>query len=613
SGTVLLIAFILKVAGSLPPNFILGIFIFGIVIGAYLPAKSGLLMLINAGEIDMNVLMTIAVIGAIAIGEVEEGAMVVFLFSLGNTLQAFTLDKTRKSIVSLMELTPEQALVRRDNHEFTLPVDQIKVGDLVIIKPGERIPMDGRIVRGTSSVDQSSITGESIPVDKHPGDEVFAGTINQRGAMEIQVAKTAKDNTISRLIAMVEEAQSQRARSQQLVDRFAKYYTPVVIGLAVLVAVVPPVAFNQPLVKWAYQSLAMLLVACPCALVISTPVSIVSAIGNAARNGVLFKGGVYLEEMADLTVMAFDKTGTLTQGQPEVTDVLVYSDLKAEELLAVTAAIESRSEHPLGTATIQHAKRNKIDIPVVSGFDSFTGKGATGTVNDELYFVGSPRYIEEHLPVAPEVIDDLQRLQTEGKTVILLADKKEVKGIIAVADTIRPSIIQTLQDLRRVGIKRVIMLTGDNALTAKAIARQLNIDETKADLLPEDKVESVKSLLRTGKVAMIGDGVNDAPALATATVGIAMGAAGTDTALETADVALMADNLSALPYAIRLSKKTIAIIRENIALSIIIKALIMALVIPGMLTMWLAVIGDMGASLLVTLNGLRLLRVKQNP
>lgn len=609
SGLIILAAFILQRADMITPAHIM--YLAAVLIGGYIPARSGLLMLVNAREIDMNILMTIAVVGAVIIGQFEEAGMVVFLFALGNTLQAYTMDKTRRTITSLMDLTPPEALVRRKGQELVLPVDEIKVGDIVIVKPGERIPMDGTVVMGVSTVDQAAITGESIPVTKQFGDEVFAGTINQRGAIELEVTKLARDNTIARLIAMVEEAQGQRAQSQQFIDRFARYYTPAVIAGAALVALLPPLLSDQAWNKWIYEALAMLLVACPCALVISTPVSIVSAIGNAAKNGILFKGGIYLEEMAALSVIAFDKTGTLTQGTPVVTDVIPLSGITADQLAALAAAIENRSEHPLGDAVVQYAKHHKLEITDIEDFKSHIGKGAEGKIKDQKYFIGNLPYMDELGLPTGDFSDTADLLQDKGKTVMWLADAKQLLGIIAVADIIRPGIRDTISKLKKAGIRKIIMLTGDTARTARGIAEKSGIDDFRAELLPEDKVTAIKDLLASeGKVAMVGDGVNDAPAMALSTIGIAMGGAGTDTVLETANVALMADDLAKLPYAIDLSRRTVLIMKQNIIVALTIKALILMLVIPGMLTMWLAVIGDMGASLLVTLNGLRLVKTR---
>ncbi|MGI6513614.1 MAG: cadmium-translocating P-type ATPase [Syntrophomonadaceae bacterium] len=611
SFTMLVLGFLARYGLGLPETAVNGLFLAGVLMGGYLMAKNGISVLINTREFDMNMLMTIAVIGASVIGEFAEAAVVVFLFSLGNALQGYTLDKTRSSIRELMEITPVQALVRRGTEEVILPVEEIFIGDVIIVRPGERIAMDGRVCAGYSTVNQAPITGESIPVEKKPGDTIFAGTINGHGSLEIEVIRKAEDNTISRIIHMVEEAQGQRAPSQQFIDRFARHYTPAVMLAAALVAIVPPLALGQSFVKWFYEAMALLLVACPCALVLSTPVSIVSAIGNAARNGVLFKGGVHLEEAGSLAVVAFDKTGTLTEGRPRVTDLIPRGDLTGQELLSLAAAIEKRSEHPLGVAIVEYAREQGVDVPTASAFTAVPGKGARAFVGGTHYQIGSPRFYIEQAVDLKQVEEDLGRLQGEGKTVMLLGDDERILGVIALADGLRENSRASVKNLKESGIQHIVMLTGDNENTARAIASQAGIDDFRADLLPEDKVAVIGELLAEyGKVAMVGDGINDAPAMALSTVGIAMGTAGTDTALETADIALMADDLTKLSFAIRLSRRTIGIIKQNIALALLIKGIIFLLVIPGWLTLWLAVIADTGSALLVTLNGMRLLREK---
>jgi len=589
----------------------IAVFLAAVVIGGFRHARAAVNTLIATRNFDMNSLMTIAVVGALAIKQWEEAAVIVFLFSLGNTLQKFTMDRTRNSIRSLMELTPKEALVRRGETEQRVPVEEILVGEIIVVRPGERIAMDGKVVAGSSSVNQAPITGESVPAEKLVGDEVYAGTINERGALEVLVANPASNNTLSRIIKLVEEAQAQRAPSQQFVDRFSRYYTPAVIGAAFLVATVPAVFFGQPFGKWFYEALGMLLVACPCALVISTPVSIVSAIGSAARNGVLVKGGAYLEEAGSLSVVAFDKTGTLTQGHPTVTDLVPLNGVDQRSILEVAAAVESRSEHPLAAAVVGYAEHQGLGVVPADNFQAFPGKGAKAEIGGIEYFIGNPRFFEERNISLADHEEVISRLQSEGKTVMIVGTGDALVGIVAVADVLRPNSRQAITSLKKAGIRKLVMLTGDNVLTAKAAAKQVGVDEFRAELLPEDKVHVVKQLLtQHGKVAMVGDGVNDAPAMAIATVGIAMGAAGTDTALETADIALMADDLSKLAYAILLSRRTLKTIKQNIAFSLIVKGLILLLVIPGWLTLWLAIAADMGSSLVVTLNGMRLLRVR---
>lgn len=588
-------------------------FLIGIILGGFLPAKNGVSVLISTLQPDMNVLMTIAVAGAAAIGQYEEAATVVFLFSLGNVLQGYTLDRTRNSIRDLMELAPNQALVSRNGVEVNLPVEEIETEEVIIVRPGERIPMDGKVLKGFSSVNQAPITGESLPVDKNIGDEVYAGAINGRGSLEIAVTRLAKDNTISRIISMVEEAQGQRAPSQQLIDRFAKYYTPLVITGAAMVASVPPLVFGQPFEKWFYEAMAMMLVACPCALVISTPVSIVSAIGSAARRGVLIKGGAHLEEAGALSAVAFDKTGTLTAGKPQVTDIVNANGYSDQEIIAAAAAIESRSAHPVGEAITKYAKEKGIIVLQVSNFEEVFGKGAKGDVEGKEYQIGNSEFLTEKGFSLDAVVDAAAEFQDKGKTTIFLASTEKIMGVIAVADVLRDNAVKAVEGLKKAGVRKVIMLTGDNPRTALVIARKAGIDEYRAGLLPEGKVSAMKDLMaRHGKVAMVGDGVNDAPAMAASTIGIAMGAAGADAALETADIALMADDLTKLSSVVQLGRRTLRIIKQNIAFALIVKGLILLLVVPGWLTLWLAVAGDMGSSLLVTLNGMRLLKIGHN-
>ena len=559
--------------------------------------------------------MTVAIIGAAIIGEWSEGAVVVILFAVSEVLERYSMDKARASIRSLMNIAPKEALVRRNGREYSIHVNEIEVGDIMIVKPGEKIAMDGEVVSGISTVNQAAITGESVPADKNAGDEVFAGTLNGEGLIEVKITKLVDDTTIAKIIHLVEEAQAEKAPSQAFVDRFAKYYTPIIILVAFLVAIVPPLLFGADWSEWIYQGLAVLVVGCPCALVISTPVSIVTAIGNAAKNGVLVKGGVHLEEMGVLKAIAFDKTGTLTKGVPAVTDYKILSDENSSGLFAVIAALENKSQHPLASAIVRKAEADAVSYmdKVMEDFTSVTGKGLKGTIDGIGYYIGSPKYLGEIVEDGiPAVVDEeISRLQSQGKTVMVAGVESRVLALIAVADEVRESSREIVSRLHELGIEKTIMLTGDNKGTAEAIGTQAGVSEIVSDLLPEDKLNFIKALQKKhGKVAMVGDGINDAPALAAATVGVAMGGAGTDTALETADIALMADDLKKLPFTIKLSRRTLAIIKQNIGFSIGVKLLALLLVIPGWLTLWIAIFADMGATLIVTLNGLRLLRVK---
>ena len=559
----------------------------------------------------MKTLMTIAIIGAAIIGEWAEGAVVVFLFALSEALEGYSIDKARQSIRSLMDIAPNRATIRRGNQTMEIDVEDVQINDIMIIKPGEKIAMDGEVVKGESSISQAAITGESIPVHKITGDEVFAGTINEEGSLEVRVTKHMEDTTIAKIIHLVEEAQAERAPSQQFVDKFAKYYTPAIMMVALLVAIVPPLFFGGDWSAWVYSGLAVLVVGCPCALVISTPVAIVTAIGNAANKGVLIKGGIHLEELGKLNVIAFDKTGTLTEGKPEVTDVINLSDVSTNEILGISKAIEAFSQHPLASAIIRKAEKENVDTYKAENFQSITGKGAKAIVNNTVYFIGNPRLFEEMISIPSDTKQQIKELQLQGKTVMLLGTEQEIKGLIAVADQVRKSSLSIIEKLKNIGIKKTVMLTGDNQAAGTAIGKQLGLSETKAELLPQDKLEVIKSLQDNyGRVAMVGDGVNDAPALASATVGIAMGGAGTDTALETADVALMADDLEKLPYTIALSRKAMHVIKQNVSFSLAIKLIALLLVIPGWLTLWIAIFSDVGATVLVVLNSLRLMKTK---
>lgn len=592
------------------------LFLASMFIGGLSLFKVGLQNLLRF-EFDMKTLMTVAVIGGAIIGEWAEVAIVVILFAISEALERFSMDRARQSIRSLMDIAPKEALVRRNGQEIMIHVDDIAVGDIMIVKPGQKIAMDGVVVSGYSAVNQAAITGESVPVEKTVDNEVFAGTLNEEGLLEVEITKLVEDTTISKIIHLVEEAQGERAPSQAFVDKFAKYYTPIIMIIAALVAIVPPLFFDGSWETWIYQGLAVLVVGCPCALVISTPISIVSAIGNAAKKGVLVKGGVYLEEMGALKAIAFDKTGTLTKGVPAVTDYNVLNkQINEKELLSIITALEYRSQHPLASAIMKKAEEENItysDVQV-EDFSSITGKGIKGIVNGTTYYIGSPKLFKELLTndFDKDLEQNVTTLQNQGKTAMIIGTEKEILAVIAVADEVRESSKEILQKLHQLGIKKTIMLTGDNKGTANAIGGQVGVSDIEAELMPQDKLDFIKQLRSEyGNVAMVGDGVNDAPALAASTVGIAMGGAGTDTALETADVALMGDDLRKLPFTVKLSRKTLNIIKANITFAIAIKFIALLLVIPGWLTLWIAILSDMGATLLVALNGLRLMRVKE--
>jgi Cd2+/Zn2+-exporting ATPase len=609
--TTLISALLLAVAWSLahvhyPQLVTLPLYIIAILVGGLWTIRRGLSSLVS-GVFDMNALMTIAVIGASALGDWNEAASVAVLYSVSNMLEAYTMEKTRHSLRGLMDLAPREALVCRNGEKTLMPVEAVRVDDLVIVRPGEKIAVDGLVTQGMSAVNEAPITGEALPVEKRAGDAVYAGTLNALGVLTVRVTKLAEDTALARIIHLVEEAQAKRAPSQAFVDRFARYYTPAVLGLAVLVAVLPPLVLGQSWYHWLYRALTLIVVACPCALVISTPVAIVSAIGNAARNGVLIKGGVYLEKIGQLSAIALDKTGTLTKGRPDVTAILPVKGMDPRALLALAAAVEDHTAHPLAEAILRKARQEQVEVPEARNGACWPGRGAQATVDGEPAYIGNRRFISElGIDITP-LLETLVAVEREGQTAMIVACGATALGVIAAADQLRPQSRQLVADLHRAGIRQVVMLTGDHRQTAEGIAATIGLDDVRFDLLPEDKVDALDQLRqRYGHIAMVGDGINDAPALASASVGIAMGVGGADAALETADIALMADDLSKVPYTVSLSRKTLRIIRQNIVLSLVIKAVAIALIFPGWLTLWMAVLADMGASILVTLNGLRL-------
>ena len=561
---------------------------------------------------DMNLLMTIAVLGSVAIGEWFEGATVAFLFAVSLALEAWSVGRARRAVAALLDLSPAMArLLRPDGREEEVPAGQVEVGARFVVRPGERLPLDGRVAGGSSEINQAPITGESTPVPKRTGDEVFAGTINGDGALEVESTKRAEDTTLAHIIRMVEEAQSRKAPSEQWVERFARIYTPAVLVLAMAVLVVPPLAFGGDWGDWLYRALVLLVIACPCALVISTPVSIVAALTAAARHGVLVKGGLFIEAPARLRAVALDKTGTLTWGRPAVVEVIPLAGHDEPELLERVGSLEARSEHPLARAILAYAKDRGIAIRPAEDFQILQGKGATGRLEGREYWLGSHRYLEERGQETPDIHQRLEDMSQAGRTAVVVGTGDHVCGLIAVADEVRGESRGAIQALRKAGIETVVMLTGDNRGTAEAIGKETGIEEVRAELLPAEKVAAVDQLVaRYGQVAMIGDGVNDAPAMARATLSVAMGAAGSDAAIETADVALMSDDLSKLPWLIRHSRRTLRVIRQNIGFSLAIKALFVVLTFTGQASLWAAIAADMGASLLVVFNGLRLLRLR---
>ncbi|WP_158453585.1 heavy metal translocating P-type ATPase [Rhodopirellula europaea] len=584
-------------------------YLIGILAGLYLVLPKAWRALVTLRP-DMNLLMSIAVVGAIAIGEWFEGAAVAFLFSLSLLLESWSIGRARRAIASLMDLTPPVAHLRGDSGEVRDVVPaEVPVGSTLMIRPGEKIPLDGEVIVGNSDVNQAPITGESVPVEKLVGSKLFAGTINGDGLLEMRSTKAAEDTTLARIIQMVGDAGSKRAPSEKWVEKFAAVYTPVVMAVALSMLLIPTLLLGQPWSVWIYRSLVLLVIACPCALVISTPVSVVASLAAAARNGVLVKGGVFIELPGKLVAIAMDKTGTLTKGAPEVIDVVPMNGHDEEELLTRAGALELNSNHPLARAIVDETKKRGMTIPPAESFETIQGKGATGVIDGKTYWLGSHRYLEQRGQETLEVRQQLEAMQEAGQTVVVIGNDEHVCGFITLADAIRDETREAIKTLHQVGIKRIVMLTGDNEGTAKAIGKESGIDEVHAELLPEDKVAEVEELVsRYEHVAMIGDGVNDAPALARASLGLAMGAAGSDAAIETADIALMSDDLSKLPWLIEHSRRTLSVIRQNIWFSLAIKALFVVLTLAGVASLWAAIAADMGASLLVIANGLRLLR-----
>jgi Zn2+/Cd2+-exporting ATPase len=607
-----------------PRSVTLAIFAVAYFAGGTFGVRAGLQSL-RQFTVDIDLLMVLAAIGAWLVGSPFEGAMLLFLFSLSNVLQSYALDRTRNAIRALMKLRPKEALTRRNGKTEMVPIDQLELEDVVIVRPGERIPIDGVVVEGETTVDQSSITGESMPVGKEEGDAVLAGTMNQSGSIEIRVTKLAQDTTIAKMIKLVEAAQSEKARTQRFLDSFEQYYAWGVIIFTVLVAVVPVYFWGETFNTAFYRAMTVMVAASPCALVISTPAAILSAIGNGARRGILFKGGVHLEQTATIKVVAFDKTGTLTEGKPHVTDIEVFSlphidwEGSIDELLSTAAAVEARSEHPLAQAIVREAEDRDLPIPDVTSFKAETGKGVHAEFQGKSIRIGSQRYIESvEVGNLDAVLPSANRMQDSGVTPVFVAQDIAdsgvfVLGVIGVADVLRDTVPATIRALKKEGVKKVVMLTGDNDRVAQAIAKEAGVDEFYANLLPEDKVDIVKMLqAQYGVVAMVGDGVNDAPALAASTVGIAMGAAGTDVAMETANVVLLSNELKNIPYAIALSKHARHTLIANLSIALALIAVMLIGIFAIQLPLPLAVVGHEGGTVLVSLNGVRLLAYKND-
>ena len=589
---------------SAPEVARVGVYLAAIVVGG-LPIFRAALAGVRARHLDMNVLMSAATIGGAAIGEWAEAASVVVLFAAGNALQIYAIDRTRGAVRALAGLAPEEVLVRRDGAERLVDADEVVVGETVVVRPGERLAVDGEVIEGRTTVDESPVTGESTPVEKGPGDPVYSGSLNGGGGVLVRALREASDSTLQRIARLVEEAQATKAPAEQLVDRFSRIYTPVVVAVAVALALMPPL-LGASFGEWFYRALALLIIACPCALVISTPVTVVSGIGAASRWGILVKGGAALETAGRLKALAFDKTGTLTEGRPVLARTVALDGRSKAEVLRLAAALERRSEHPLAHAILTAA--DGCNLPAVENFRTIPGRGAEGEVGDWRYLVGSPRLFEEREIPLDLAQDALAEVEREGETPVILGSEQEPLAIFGLADTPRPDAGSTLEALRAAGVSELVMITGDAEAPARRVAQELGIGY-RARLLPEQKVDAVRELVsKYENVGMVGDGVNDAPALAASSVGFAMGAAGTDVALKTADVALMQDHLPKLGEAVVLSRAAERIIKQNIYVSLLIKGLFVLLAPVGLVTLWLAVLADMGTSIAVTLNGLKLFR-----
>ena len=608
AGVGALAAEVLHFTDAAPTWVIALVALVSILSGGLTTYKKGWIALKNL-NLNINALMSIAVTGAILIGQWPEAAMVMFLFTVAELIEAKSLDRARNAISGLMQMTPERATVRQaDGSWVEQEVKTIELGAVVRVRPGERIGLDGEVTAGQSTIDQAPITGESLPIEKTVGDKVFAGTINQAGSLEYRVTAAANNSTLARIIHAVEQAQGSRAPTQRFVDSFSKIYTPAVFLFALGVAVIPPLFMGAVWFDWIYRALVLLVVACPCALVISTPVTIVSGLAAAARKGILIKGGVYLEAGYKLDYLALDKTGTITHGKPVQTDYLALFPNLEDRAPALAASLAARSDHPVSLAIANAAVDKKLPLQAVDNFEALAGRGVRGEINGQVYHLGNHRLVEELGLCSPALEEKLFALEKQGKSVVLLLDTSGPLALFAVADTVKDSSREAIQQLHELGIK-TLMLTGDNTHTAQAIAAQVGIDQAQGDLLPTDKLKAIEDLYgKNHRVGMVGDGINDAPALARAEIGFAMAAAGTDTAIETADVALMDDDLRKIPAFIRLSRQTSSILKQNIALALVIKAIFLAVTFMGMATMWMAVFADMGVSLLVVFNGLRLLR-----
>ncbi|MFH1820045.1 MAG: cation-translocating P-type ATPase [Pseudomonadota bacterium] len=607
SGVLLALGFIGGYLG-LPHAAQVLFYVTAVVIGGYYFGREAFEELVKEREIGIELLMSVAALVAGVMGQWLEAATLVFLYSISEAAEGYTAERTRHAVRALMNLAPKTALVRRGGQESRIPVEQLRVEDIFIVLPGESVATDGEVIDGHSAVNQAPVTGESVPVEKSPGGKVFAASINGEGALTVRATKVFADNTLSRIIHLVEAAQASKGRSQRFIERFGRRYSPAVLAVGVFIALLPPL-FGLPWAEWLTRATVFVVAAAPCALVISIPITLVAALGTAGRNGLLIKGGIHLENLARVKVVALDKTGSLTIGRPEVTDVLAFWGHGEREALEAAAALESRSQHPLAQAIMRRAQAAGLEPVPAEDFRSLTGAGAHGVVGSRQFYIGSPKlFADLAVPVA-EVMDKVQQLQSQGKTVVMLGTDSSIQALFAISDPLRPEAADAIAELKRAGIERVVMLTGDNPLAAAAIAEQVGVDEVHAELSPEDKTRKVAELeARYGKVLMVGDGVNDAPALAAAHVGVAMGAAGTDVALETADVALMSDNLARLPYLIRFSRRTWGVVLQNLGLSVVVIGSLIVGAVSGYFTLPVAVLAHEISEFVVIASGLRMLR-----
>lgn len=584
----------------------IGMYVIAILLSGYSTFIKGLKNLFVL-RFNIDTLMTIALIGAVSIGEWKEATLVAILFGLNELLEGLGMEKARRSMETLLKVAPKEATVLKNGIESVVPISSLQVGDLVIVKPGEKIPSDGTVSEGKSSVNEAAITGESLPVEKSAGEPVFGGSINNEGVLHILIEKSYKDSSLAKILHLVEEAQETKTPTELFINKFAKYYTPIIMAISALVILVPPLLLGGDWSKWVYQGLAVLIVGCPCALILSSPIAIVSGITRNARNGILIKGGVFLEQLGKIDTLAFDKTGTLTKGEPHVETTLVFDE---EQFFKVAGSIEKSSSHPLAKAIMKKVNESSMDVPAPDEIQTVSGRGIVAFVQGKQYWLGNEKSME-HLDIPKEIQQHINDLKEQGLTLVLVADHQQVLGMFGISDEIREESKAVIEALHRVGIQRTVMLTGDHQKTAEKVANLVGVTSYFGGLLPEDKVNKIKELAKNGRVAMIGDGINDAPALASAQLGIAMGK-GTDSAIETADIVLMQDHLGKLPEAVAISKRVNSVIRFNIIVALGLKLIALLLTIPGLLTLWIAILSDMGATIFVTLVSLTVLIQKKS-